>query len=122
MTVIKPQSPFERLKNANSSAEVALRKAIILQAIIDASSLPTSAEMRKLAQDAKEWLFGNSADFNLICHEAGMHPAYVVKISRAMVTLHHNKQLKEVRSGIKLGKVQQKASTQYPIKKARYMV
>ena len=51
---IKFQSPFERLKLFQSSCDVALRKAIITQAIIDASNISDNRYAVKLEKEAKK--------------------------------------------------------------------
>lgn len=86
--VIKPQAPFERLKIANSCPEVALRKAIILQAIIDASDISQAKTTLKITNKAQEWLFGNSKSFCETCHGANLDPDFVVKIARQMLEQH----------------------------------
>ena len=49
-SVLKFQAPFERIKNYNDSPEVSLNKAIIIQAIIDASY----NNPEQINKDAKE--------------------------------------------------------------------
>ncbi len=86
--VFKPQAPFERLKSANQCPEVALFKAIILQAIIDASCVSV---FDKNAVSARDWLFGNSNDFKEVCIRADLEPCFVVRTSRRIVRLHQAK-------------------------------
>jgi hypothetical protein len=86
--VLKPQAPFERLKFANTCPEIALRKAIILQAIIDASNKSMGKAARKLATNAYKWLFGNSEGFRENCVDAELDPDFVVKIAKQMIELH----------------------------------
>jgi hypothetical protein len=87
--VIKPQAPFERLKIANTCPEIALKKAIILQAIIDASDISNAKATRKITLTAKEWLFGNSKAFRDNCIDANLDPEFVVKIAAQMISQHH---------------------------------
>lgn len=53
--VIKFQSPFERLKSYTNSPDVILRKAIITQAIIEATNISKFRTAKKLEQEAKLW-------------------------------------------------------------------
>lgn len=92
--VLKPQAPFERLKFANSCPETALRKAIILQAIIDASGGVGKDLAAKASQDAFKWLFNNSEGFIETCINADLDPDFVVKISKQLLGEHKAKQKK----------------------------
>ena len=96
--VIKLQTPFERLKFCKTSPDVILRKAIILQAIIDASNISDQKELKKYEIEAKSWIFGSSDYFIQICEEAGMEPDFVIKITREIINVqkarineNHNK-------------------------------
>jgi hypothetical protein len=51
--VMKFQAPFERLKEYNSSPEIILYKAIITQAIIDATNISNAPRAKTLETDAK---------------------------------------------------------------------
>ena len=93
--VLKPQAPFERLKFANSCPETALRKAIILQAIIDASGGVGRDLAAKASQDAFKWLFNNSEGFIETCINADLDPDFVVKISKQLLGEHKEKQQKK---------------------------
>lgn len=91
-SVIKPQSPFERLKVENDSPEIALARAIILQAIIDASSTSHSKQAKKVKNEAHKWLFENSNHFLEICTDAEFEPEYVRNIAREMLNIHYKSQ------------------------------
>jgi hypothetical protein len=86
--VIKFQSPFERLKLYTTSPEVTLRKAIITQAIIDATNISEIRSAKKLEQEAKLWIFGGDESFKETCIEGGMEPSFVVKVTKAIIKLH----------------------------------
>ena len=86
--VFKPQAPFERLKLANASPEVALNKAIILQAIIDASNTSKASDAVRLAKKAKDWLMGNSEGFIEVCHNADLDKDFITKIATQLIELH----------------------------------
>jgi hypothetical protein len=90
--VIKPQAPFERLKLAGSCPEVSLNKAIILQAIIDASNTCTSKEATKVANKAKGWLFGASQGLQQTCDFAELDHDYIIKVIAKMLNLHRQSQ------------------------------
>lgn len=90
-SVIKLQAPFEKIKDSNKSSEIALRRAIILQAIIDASNTSNSKGARRMEQDAKKWLFDNSKYFANICLEADLDPGFVASIAKKVIKLHNDK-------------------------------
>ncbi len=89
--VIKLQSPFERLKFINDNPEISFRKAIILQAIIDASSCSEKQRDKKIAQEARDWLFGNSEYFQELCNESELAPNYVANIAAEMIKIQEKK-------------------------------
>ena len=89
--VLKLQAPFERLKLANSSPQVALCKAIILQSIIDASNTSSSETAKKLEKEAFDWLFTNSEHFSEICLGADLEVDFVRDIANKIINLHQNK-------------------------------
>lgn len=86
--VIKFQAPFERLKLYDSSPDIVLRKAIITQAIIDATNISDFREAKKIEIEAKLWIFGGDEYFKKICLEAGIEPSYVIKITKEIIKLH----------------------------------
>lgn len=89
--VIKFQAPFERLKEQSElPGEVALRRAIILQAIIDATNVGKNTNAQKLEKEAKEWIFEDNQNFRQICLEASMEPNHVRQIARDIIAIHHN--------------------------------
>lgn len=85
--VIKLHSPFERIKDFDFIPEVRLYKAIITQAIVDASNISENKQAKKCEIEAKKWLFGHSLDFTETCYRAEMHPNEVVKIAKNMILL-----------------------------------
>jgi hypothetical protein len=93
--VIKFQAPFERLKLYNTSPDINLRKAIITQAIIDATNISDLRDAKKAEIEAKEWIFNNGIEFREICLEAGIEPFFVIKITKAIIKLHNNNKLVE---------------------------
>ena len=86
--VIKFQAPFERLKLYDSSPYVSIHKAIITQAIIDATNISECREAKKLEREAKDWIFGGSEYFKEICIGANIEPSFVVRITKAVIKLH----------------------------------
>ncbi len=116
--VIKFQAPFERLKSYNSSPDVSLRRAIITQAIIDASNNSnTNKEAKKIELEAKSWLFGNSAYFAEICIEAGLEKGYVVKIAKEIIKIHDSKNqktsLKKAKEKMELKNLKKNIASKY---------
>ncbi|MFY9589596.1 hypothetical protein [Rickettsia endosymbiont of Halotydeus destructor] len=89
--VIRLTTPFERIKLYNVSPDVALRRAIITQAIIDATNISPKMEAKKMEYEAKGWIFGRSEDFLSICFEAEIEPSVVVRITKELIKLHKNK-------------------------------
>lgn len=87
--VIKFQAPFEKMKDYDLTPEVRLYKAIIIQAIIDASNNSYESEARKAEIDAKIWLFGNSSDFYRTCFYADISPDHVMKIAKELIRLNN---------------------------------
>lgn len=90
-SVIKFQSPFERIKLYSSSPEVSLHKAIIIQAIIDASNISNDMEQRKLEVEAKTWLFGNSDDFKEVCDIANISSLEVRRVAKEAISMQKAK-------------------------------
>jgi hypothetical protein len=88
--VMKFQAPFERLKLYNASPDIVLRKAIIMQAVIDATNISDSKEAKKLEIEAKAWIFGNDEIFKTICIEAGIEASFIVKITKEIIKIHRN--------------------------------
>ncbi|WP_316354121.1 hypothetical protein [Candidatus Trichorickettsia mobilis] len=86
--VIKSQAPFERLKSYEASPDISLRKAIITQAIIDATNTSNLREAKKLEMEAKAWIFGGSEYFQELCIEAGIEPSFVIKLAKKIIKLH----------------------------------
>jgi hypothetical protein len=86
--VIKFQTPFERLREYNPSPEICLYKAIITQALIDATNNSDGSYSKKLEKEAKEWIFGDSDYFKEVCHNAEMEPDFVVKIVKEAIKLN----------------------------------
>lgn len=90
--VIKFQAPFEKLKLYESSPEIMLRKAIITQAVIDASNLSNQPKAKKLELDAKDWIFGNNDHFKETCMQADIEPSFIVRIAKKAIKLHKARQ------------------------------
>lgn len=57
--------------------EMALWSAVITQALMDAGSESKKREAQKEKAKAIRWLLGNSADFQIVCLNAGLNPVYV---------------------------------------------
>ncbi len=89
--VIKLQAPFERLKGYSDCPDVSLRRAVILQAIIDSTNMSQSRSAVRAAKEAKEWLFSDDPYFTKICFEAELEPETVVQTAREMIALQNQK-------------------------------
>jgi hypothetical protein len=57
--------------------ERAMWRAVIVQALMDASSTSKKSEPEVWRREALVWLRGNSADFYTVCYHAGLEPDYV---------------------------------------------
>lgn len=90
-SVIKLTAPFERLKSYNSLPDVALRRAIIMQAIIDSTNISAKKEAKKAEYADKKWIFVDNEDFITTCLEAGMEPYLVRKVTKSLINLQQNK-------------------------------
>ena len=109
--VIKFQAPFERLKLYNASPDIILSKAIIMQAIIDATNISDLKEAKKLEIEAKMWIFENSQNFQDTCIEAGIEASFVVKITKEIIKIHKNQStLKQHKQKNNLNKEDQETS------------
>lgn len=86
-SVLKFQSPFERLKLYTDKPEVALCKAIITQAIIDSTCVSAETESRKDRLEALWWIFGESEEFLEVCDGAQLEPDFVRKLAVDAITL-----------------------------------
>ena len=93
--VMKFQAPFERIKEYNTSSEVSLYKAIITQAIIDATNVSSTISAKTIEKEAKNWLFSNSNYFHEICYRAEMEPAFVIKIAKEAIELNKQRNIKQ---------------------------
>ncbi len=83
--VIKLQCPFERIKKHNACPEVNLYRAVIMQMIIDATNVSKNPKMIKNADHAKEFLFGNGEDLEIICDNAGLTKSEVIKLAHNLI-------------------------------------
>ena len=86
--VIKFQAPFEKLKEYECSAEVSLYKAILTQAVIDATNISVTPSLKRFEIEAKNWIFGNSEHFQEVCFLANVEPCFIVKITKDAIQLN----------------------------------
>ncbi|MDX1924393.1 MAG: hypothetical protein SFT91_04140 [Rickettsiaceae bacterium] len=77
--VIKLNAPFERIRFENNTPDAKLRMAIITQAMIDATTISTNEEDKKVAEDAIEWIFGKNEEFVNMCYAIGLEPDYIAR-------------------------------------------
>lgn len=70
--------------NATAS-EQAVWRAVIVQALMDASSNSKKQENIQSKQEALVWLRGNSQDFATVCHHAGYDPEFVRDMARKAI-------------------------------------
>lgn len=65
--------------------EPGLWRAVITQALMDASSQSRKTEAQRTREDALKWLTSDTSDFTNVCDNAGLDPDYVR--SRALQAL-----------------------------------
>lgn len=80
--MIKYVFPYELIDDPSpprhfADREPSLWRAVITQALMDASSNSHKAENLKHKREALEWLKGDSDDFLTVCEHAGLCPHYV---------------------------------------------
>jgi hypothetical protein len=73
-------------KEAEISGEVALWRAVITQALMDAGSNSNKSEARSARAHAISWLGGDSDDFNEVCELANLTPEYVRKKAKEAIS------------------------------------
>lgn len=83
--VIKFQAPFERLKEYASSPEAALFKAIIMQALTDATSISEHPRDKMIEKEAKNWIYGNDDYFQTVSYFGELEPTFVIKTTQEAV-------------------------------------
>lgn len=89
--VIKFQAPFERIKFTKTTPDAMLRKAIILQAIIDATNTSLDCKNKEIADEAKTWIFGKDKHFVRMCEEAGVEPDYIIRVTNNAIAHQQTK-------------------------------
>jgi hypothetical protein len=76
----------QRTVGSFADHEPGLWRAVITQALMDASSESRKSESKQARDVALKWLLGDSLDFEIVCDNAGFDPDYVR--SRAREALH----------------------------------
>lgn len=67
----------QRTLGSFADHEPGLWRAVITQALMDASSNSRKSESRRTREDALKWLLSNSSDFEAVCDNAGFDPGYI---------------------------------------------
>jgi hypothetical protein len=65
-----------------SGSEQGIWRAVIVQALMDASSNSAKKENLQAKQEALVWLRGNSVDFASVCYYAGFEPEFVKQMAK----------------------------------------
>ena len=73
-SLIEPHNP--------AAKEQSVWRAVIVQALMDASSNSEKTENLQSKHDALIWLRGNSKDFLTVCDYAGFEPSFVKEMCR----------------------------------------
>jgi hypothetical protein len=66
----------------HSAEEQAVWRAVIVQALMDASSNSAKKENIQAKEEALIWLRGKSRDFLTVCHYAGFEPEFVREMAK----------------------------------------
>lgn len=77
--------PVESDKTEPLHGEIALWRAVITQALMDALNRSAKCEMRYEKSQAGVWLEGRMEDFFTVCHYAQLDPAYVREKARRVL-------------------------------------
>lgn len=85
--LMKLQAPFDRLLSYDIDPHIALRKAIILQAIIDSTSVAVDRKAMKAKKEARDWILGNDDYFQEICFEGDLDSQEMIALTREMIYL-----------------------------------
>jgi hypothetical protein len=71
------QEPFDPVRG-----ERAVWRAVIVQALMDASCQSKKKESQQAREESLVWLRGRSVDFATVCYYAGFEPEYVRRMIR----------------------------------------
>ncbi len=82
----KLHAPFDRLLSYDMNPHVALRKAIILQAVIDATSAAVDRKAIKARDEARRWVLESDEYFKRICFEGDINSKEIIAITQEMIT------------------------------------
>ena len=85
--IYSPHSPTDNDHPDRMSGEQKLWRAVIAQALSDATSQSHKPEARYFRQQAEAWLTGFSRDFHEVCACAGVNPAYIRSKARQALEL-----------------------------------
>lgn len=91
MSIIKLQAPFERLRASVTCGQKALRRGVILQAILDVSNLSKALQTSIHRDSAEKWIFHDSQNFYTTCDEAGLNPNFVRQLAQKMIDISREK-------------------------------
>jgi hypothetical protein len=97
--VIKFQAPFERIKLNCPIPEANLIRAIITQAVIDASNVSDVPSIKKQTLDARNWIFGGEGheDFVEMCLAIGLEPSFIARFTKEAIK-DHQKKCKQIKA------------------------
>ncbi len=78
-TTVTLSAYHQRTVGSFADHEPGLWRAVITQALMDASNDSRKSEARRSRDDALKWLLNNDRDFEVVCDNAGFEPGYVRK-------------------------------------------
>ena len=87
----KVSSAINNLGNNNEhpNPNQAIWKAVIMQAIIDATNNSKKPEFKTMKRQALQWLEGKSQDFKRVCRLAGLDEKYVINKAKYAIYNTH---------------------------------
>ncbi|MDX1916935.1 MAG: hypothetical protein SFT68_03025 [Rickettsiaceae bacterium] len=83
--LIKLNTPFEKIRLSNITPEIKLKRAIIMQAVIDAINVGKDTTSMKIALEARQWLSPDNEDFIIMCHECALEPDYIIRKTKEAI-------------------------------------
>lgn len=93
----KPNWPWQESPSNFALGEESLWKAVLTQALMDATATCNKADLYYYKVEAMRWLNGNSADFQDVCIRAGFDPVIVRAAAKKAIG---NPRVWQVESGL----------------------
>lgn len=88
--------PTNNSLDSPTKGEIALWRAVIIQALADAQSNDQKIEIRYHKARAIAWLLGGSADFHTVCLSANLSPEYIRECTKKIIAEQRKKKPQSV--------------------------